>query len=47
MEVDAALSYIETKYLFKFKEKQIQAIKSMGFTYDKREGGHGIFYVCQ
>jgi superfamily II DNA helicase RecQ len=29
MEVDAALSSIETKYLFKFKEKQIQAIKSI------------------
>ena len=29
MEVDAALSSIETKYSFKFKEKQIQAIKSI------------------
>ena len=29
MEVDAALSSIETKYSFKFKGKQIQAIESI------------------
>jgi hypothetical protein len=29
MEVDAALSSMETKYSLKFKEKQIQAIKSI------------------